>query len=189
MTSILTKNKAVFLDRDGTIIELVHYLNKVEQVKLEKGSSESIKKLKENGFQIYVVSNQSAIARGYLDKETLIQINKRIQDLLRDECGTSIDGFYYCTHHPDDNCECRKPKPTLLLNAAKEHNLDLTKSFMIGDFKTDILAGVNAGCKTILVKTGYGEEEANNISNWSSKPNYIASSLTEATNWILKENS
>ena len=101
----------------------------------------------------------------------------------------SIDEFYYCTHHPDDNCECRKPKPTLLLNAAKEHNLDLAKSFMVGDFKTDILAGVNAGCKTILVKTGYGKEEANKISNWSSKPNYIASSLTEATNWILKENT
>ena len=186
MTIIIPKNKAVFLDRDGTLIELVHYLNKVEQVKLENGSSEAVKKLKENGFKIFVVSNQSAVARGYLDKETLSQINLRIQDLIQNEKSIEIDEFYYCLHHPDDLCDCRKPKPTLLFDAAKKHDIDLSKSFMIGDYRTDILAGVNAGCRTILVKTGYGKEESEKISDWETKPDYLASSLLDAANWILQ---
>jgi D,D-heptose 1,7-bisphosphate phosphatase len=178
--------KAVFLDRDGTLIKLVDYLNKVEQVSLEETAGEAIRKLNYANFKVIVITNQSAIARKYLDLEELNAIHQRINDLLQKATESHIDGFYFCPHHPDDYCECRKPKPTLLLEAAKKHNIDLKQSYLIGDYRTDILAGINASCKTVLVLTGYGKTEVSAMENWIYRPDFTAVSLLDAVDWILE---
>ena len=158
--------RAVFLDRDGTINVEKNYLHKVEDFEFIPGAPEAIKKLKDAGFLVIVVSNQSGIARGYFDELDVAQIHQHMQTELA-TYGTLIDAFYFCPHHPDEGlgaykvqCECRKGKPGMLLQAALEHDLDLQHSFMVGDKLADIVAGERAGCKSILVLTGYGATTA-----------------------------
>ena len=158
--------RAVFLDRDGTINIEKNYLHTIEDFEFIPGAPEAIKKLKEAGFLVIVVSNQSGVARGYFDEDSVNQLHQHIQAELA-VYGTSIDDFYFCPHHPDKGlgvykaaCNCRKGKPGMLLQAALEHNLDLQHSFMVGDKLADIVAGERAGCKSILVLTGYGATTA-----------------------------
>jgi D-glycero-D-manno-heptose 1,7-bisphosphate phosphatase len=157
--------KAIFLDRDGVINELIYYPEQgivdspftPAQLRLLPGATEAINKFHELGFKVILVSNQPGIAKGYLTKETFEGIkNKMRHDLAKE--GAFLDGQYYCLHHPEAkieslkaNCECRKPKPGLLLQAAREMDIDLSLSWMIGDGLTDIKAGTSAGCKTILL--------------------------------------
>jgi len=158
-------NKACFLDRDGVVIEEMDYLSDPAKAILIKGAADAIKKLRENDFKIIVVSNQSGIARGYFTEETLSLINKRIEELLAGS-GTTVDAWYHCPHHPKGKvaeysmeCSCRKPSPGMLIKAAEEHNIDLSRSAMIGDKTSDLEAGFAAGCPVgILVATGYGQE-------------------------------
>ena len=164
-TSIRTQ-RAVFLDRDGTINVEKNYLHKVEDFEFIPGAQEAIKKLKEAGFVVIVVSNQSGVARGYFGEDSVNQLHQHIQTELA-VYGTSIDAFYFCSHHPVKglgaykvDCNCRKGKPGMLMQAALEHNLDLQHSFMVGDKLADIVAGERAGCKSILVLTGYGATTA-----------------------------
>jgi D-glycero-D-manno-heptose 1,7-bisphosphate phosphatase len=161
-----TTRRAVFLDRDGTINVEKDYLYKIEDFEFIPGAQEAIKKLKEAGFVVIVVSNQSGVARGYFDEDAVNQLHRHIQGELMDH-STSIDDFYFCPHHPDKglgayrlDCNCRKGKPGMLLQAALEHDLDLQHSFMVGDKLADIVAGERAGCKSILVLTGYGATTA-----------------------------
>ena len=157
--------KAVFLDRDGVINELIYHPEQgivdspftVEQFRLLPGVGEVIKKLHEMGYKVILVSNQPGIAKGHMSEETFNEIRKRMQEELAKE-GASLDGEYYCFHHPEakvegfrDNCECRKPKPGLLLQAAKDKDIDLSQSWMIGDGLNDVRAGKEAGCRTILL--------------------------------------
>ncbi len=161
-----SKRSAVFLDRDGTINVEKNYLHKIEDFEFIPGAQQAIKQLKDAGFLVIVVSNQAGIARGYFDEQAVNVLHDHIQSELA-TIGTSIDAFYFCPHHPEEGlgrykvaCECRKGEPGMLLEAAKDHNIDLKKSFMIGDKLADIEAGARAGCKSILVMTGYGKMTA-----------------------------
>jgi D-glycero-D-manno-heptose 1,7-bisphosphate phosphatase len=166
LTSRNASRRAVFLDRDGTINIEKEYLHKIEDFEFIPGAPEAIKRLKDAGFLVIVVSNQSGVARGYFDEQAVDTLHEHIQAELA-AYGTSIDAFYFCPHHPVNgvdhyqvDCDCRKGAPGMLLQAAREHEIDLQRSFMIGDKLADIEAGQRAGCQSILVLTGYGETAA-----------------------------
>lgn len=162
------KQKAIFLDRDGTINKYVGYLRTPEQFELLEGAGEAIRTINLSGYLAIVVTNQPVIARGEVTVDGLQQIHNKMETMLGKE-GAYLDGVYYCPHHPDKGfageveelkivCECRKPKAGLLLKAAKDFNIDLSQSWMIGDSENDVLAGRNAGCKTALIgETEYGQ--------------------------------
>lgn len=174
------KNKAVFLDRDGTIARDVHYCRRVEDFELLPTVLEAIKLLNANGFKVVVITNQSGIARGYFTDETLAQIHRKMEGELSEQ-GAHVDAIYYCPHHPDDGCECRKPKTALFHQAAKEVGINLGLSYVVGDMQMDIDAGKALGCKTILVTTG-----PQGASSIIDPPDYAAESLLEAAKWILR---
>jgi histidinol-phosphate phosphatase family protein len=176
--------KAVFLDRDGTINEEVNYLSKIEQLRILPKVPSAVKLLNENDFLAIIITNQSGIARGFFTKEELDNINAHLMEGLSRE-DAKIDGIFICPHHPDAGCDCRKPKTGLLERAALEFDIDLLSSFIVGDKYTDLKTGANAGCKTILVKTGYGRDEVEKIESWDLKPDFIAQDLLEAARWIL----
>lgn len=166
--NLRNKQKAIFLDRDGTINKYVGYLRTPEQFELLEGVGEAIRKINLSGYLAIVVTNQPVIARGEVTVDGLQQIHNKMETMLGKE-GAYLDGVYYCPHHPDKGfageveelkivCECRKPKAGLLLQAAKDFNIDLSQSWMIGDSENDVLAGKNAGCKTALIgETDYGQ--------------------------------
>ncbi|MBU0568972.1 D-glycero-beta-D-manno-heptose 1,7-bisphosphate 7-phosphatase [bacterium] len=154
------KNKACFLDRDGVINEEAGYIRSPEQLKLFSFAGPAIKLLNEKGIKAIVVTNQSGIGRGYFDRKALDEIHRKLRSELAKE-GAFLDGIYYCPHHPDNDCHCRKPKPGLFLKAAGDFDLDLGRCCTIGDKLTDLEAGREAGTKTILVLTGYGKEVLN----------------------------
>lgn len=159
--NLSNKQKAIFLDRDGTINKYVGFLREIEQFELLPNTSEAIKKINNSGYLAIVVTNQPVVARGEVTFEQLDQIHNKMEALLGKD-GAYLDGIYFCPHHPHKGfegeipelkveCECRKPKPGMLLQAAKDFNIDLSKSWMIGDSDNDILAGENAGCFTARV--------------------------------------
>lgn len=161
--------RAVFLDRDGTINVEKDYLHKIEDFAFIPGAPEAIKRLKKAGFLVIVVSNQSGIGRGYFDEEAVELLHGQIQARLA-AFQTAIDAFYYCPHHPEAAqaqyrivCDCRKGAPGMLLQAAREHDIDLQQSFMVGDKEADLEAGDRAGCRSLLVLTGYGQSAAENL--------------------------
>lgn len=155
---------AVFLDRDGTINVEKDYLHRIEDFEFIPGVPDAIRRLNQAGFKVFVVTNQSGIARGFFELAQVEQLHAHM-DLLLGKLGARIDGYYLCPHHPEagageylTDCLCRKPHPGLLLQAAEEHQLNLAASFMIGDKPADLEAGRAAGCCSILVQTGYGDE-------------------------------
>jgi len=176
-------NKAVFIDRDGTINVNVEYLDNPNNLKIYPGVAEGLKLLKENGFKIIVITNQSGIARGYFTKETLEKIHERMKSELLKK-NASIDGIYYCPHHPDDNCECRKPQTGLFKKAFNDFNIDPSKSFIIGDRMLDIEAGYKMGLKTVLVPEDKEKVEkemkASNI-----KPDFVCKNFYLGVRCIL----
>jgi D-glycero-D-manno-heptose 1,7-bisphosphate phosphatase len=166
-------DKIVFLDRDGVINVDVHYLNKVEELELINGSREAIKTLKDNGYKVIVITNQSGVSRGYLSQQGLFEIHQVLNKML----DGSIDDFFVCPHLPTDYCTCRKPQVGLFVEVERYYNIDYENSYMIGDKETDILAGYNANLKTIAVKTGYGETP--------KIATYVAENLLEAVRDII----
>lgn len=157
--------RAVFLDRDGTINVEREYLHRIEDFAFIPGAPEAIARLKQAGFLVIVVTNQSGVARGYYPREAVDRLHERIRHLLRSH-ETGIDGFYVCPHHPTEgtgdyriDCDCRKGAPGMLLQAARDHGIDLGRSFMVGDKLADIEAGAAAGCRSLLVRTGYGTKD------------------------------
>lgn len=155
---------AVFLDRDGTVNVEVHYLSRPEQVELLPTVAETIAILNARQIPVIVVTNQAGIGRGYFPEEQLGAIHERLNGMLASQ-NAHIDGIYYCPHHPSEGlgkykatCRCRKPLPGMLELAAREHGIDLARSLMIGDRESDLQAGTNAGCRSALVRTGYGQE-------------------------------
>lgn len=163
--------KAIFLDRDGTINKFMGFLRNIDDFILLPGVSEAIRLINESGYLAIVVTNQPVIARGEVTVEQLITIHNKMETLLGND-GAYIDALYYCPHHPDKgfegevealktNCDCRKPKPGMLLKAARDFNIDLTQSWMIGDGEWDIQAGDNAGCKTVLINSDDGKSNQN----------------------------
>ena len=158
------KRKTVFLDRDGTINVEKNYLHKPEDFEFIENAPEAIAMLKENGYQVIVVTNQAGVARGYYTEQDVQRLHEFINEELK-KWNTKIDAFYYCPHHPTAgigkylvDCECRKPKTGMLQRASCEFRVDVEKSWMVGDNWGDIEAGNAFGLKTILVRTGYGEK-------------------------------
>lgn len=172
-------NKAVFLDRDGTIAKDVHYCCRPEDFVLFPDAAKIIKLLNEHEFKVIIVTNQSGIARGYFTEKTLAGIHEKMKAELAKE-GAWVDGIYYCPHHPNDNCRCRKPKPKLVLQAARDFDIDLECSFVVGNLQTDIDLGKSVGCGTILVGT------PPSTNSKGATPDAIVSDLAEVIRTILE---
>ncbi|KYK28097.1 hypothetical protein AYK20_01675 [Thermoplasmatales archaeon SG8-52-1] len=176
-------DKVVFLDRDGVISrdspdhikswEEFHFLPKVK---------DALKMLNQNGFKIILITNQSVIARKMVTPEGLDYIHNMMKKEIK-ESGGRIEKIYFCPHHPDDGCNCRKPKPGMLLKAIKENNIDPEKSFMVGDRMMDVKAGKKVGCTSIIIPSELGKKE---MIESSVKPDYVAKDLIDASKWIIK---
>ena len=178
---------AVFLDRDGTICEEVGYLNHVSRFRMFPFAAAALRRLHDAGYAVIVVSNQSGVARGYFPESLVQQVNQVMVQQLS-EAGAKVDAVYYCPHASSDNCGCRKPKTGMLERAVREHCIDLQRSFVVGDRYGDIHLAHNAEARGILVRTGYGEEEiARHSAAWPSPPDFTADDLTEAVDWILRQ--
>ncbi len=171
-------NKAIFLDRDGVINKEVNYLSKSEDFEFIRGSIKALKILKQLDFLLIIITNQAGIARGYFSEEDLKKIHAKMIHILR-TYNIILDDIFYCPHHPDftKTCECRKPKPGMIMKARDKHQIDLSKSYMVGDTLNDIKTGINAKCKAILVLTGYGKEEVKKIKY--IKPEFIFQNLLD----------
>jgi D-glycero-D-manno-heptose 1,7-bisphosphate phosphatase len=187
-------HRAVFLDRDGVLIEDVHRLVEPGQVKVLPGVPEALARLRREGFRLVVVSNQSVVARGLATEEQVRDVSVFLQTKLIEAGAPSLDGWYFCPHHPQaivsayrTDCECRKPKPGMLIRAASELGLDLTQSFMIGDRFIDVLAGARGACRTVLLQTGRHLEPLEDGEDYfdaSVRPSHTCSDLTAAAQWI-----
>lgn len=153
-SAVMQKSPAVFFDKDGTLIENIPYNVNPELIKILEGADKCLRLLIELGYKIFIVSNQSGVARGFFAELDLVKVWEKLDELT----GIKFDGFYYCPHHPAGKidgynfvCECRKPETGLILQAAEENNINLENSWLIGDTESDIEAGKKAGCRTILI--------------------------------------
>lgn len=164
-------------------MEDANYVGDVERVILIPGAKTALKRLRDAGYKLFVVTNQSGVGRGYFTREAVEHIHAHLDEQFG-AAGVTFDRYYVCPHHPEDNCECRKPKPKFLRDAADEFGLDLARSFMVGDRTSDIQAGINAGTRTILVLTGVGKET---LAKAEAKPDYAAGDISEAADWILRQ--
>ncbi len=170
----------IFIDRDGTLIEEKNYLSDPDGAVMIPDSGVAIRRARDAGAKVVVISNQSGIGRGYFGEEVVHAIHQRIQQMLAKD-GAKIDAFYFCPHRPDEGCDCRKPRLGLFRQAAADFNMPLGGA-MIGDNASDVQAGLDTGLTSILVRTGYGEQMAR---DGTSAPHHVAASLQEAVDWYL----
>ena len=177
---------AVFLDRDGTLVENRGYICEFSQVGFFPFAAEAVRALNRAGFRVVVVSNQSAVARGICRQEQVLALHRQLQRHFRDQ-GAEIAAFYHCPFLAEATVAAfrrrsrlRKPEPGMLLRAAREHGLDLGASFMVGDRIDDIEAGRRAGCRTVLVRTGHGRESEAGLAPGGPRPDFIADDLAAA---------
>jgi D-glycero-D-manno-heptose 1,7-bisphosphate phosphatase len=186
-------NKAVFLDRDGTINEEVGYLTDLSMLRLIPGASSAIKRLNESGFKVVVVTNQSGVARGYFTESFVQETHERILQMLYD-AGAHVDGIYYCPHHPTTGnplytmvCDCRKPGTGLIDRAARDLTIDTSISYVVGDRWSDVELGQRAGAHTVLVRSGFATDDPGNVRLPHVKdPDFVAHDITEAADWIIQ---
>lgn len=181
--------KAVFLDRDGTINEEKNYLHRVEDFSFIPGVPQAIRRLNQAGYLVVVVTNQSGVARGFFELADVHKLHEHVNCLLAYD-QAHVDAFFICPHHPEagegiwrQRCDCRKGAPGLLLQAARQMHIDLSRSFMVGDKDADMEAGLNAGCTPLLVLTGYGANTAPGIDPAIGR----FASLVEAVDFILRQ--
>ena len=185
MTDSIYSHRAVFLDRDGTVNTEVDYLSSVKDLRLIKNAAKAIRILNQRQIKVIVVTNQSGISRGLFSIDDLDNVHNELKRRLRRK-GAHIDAIYYCPHHPDDGCLCRKPKNGMFKLAAKDFDLKLNKCYIVGDKLTDIKAACNISAMGILVGTGYGKSEQNKLREADVMPGHIAENLYEAVKWIIK---
>lgn len=186
-SEFLNRQKAIFVDRDGTLIQDKNFISRVQDVEFVPGSVQGVRILKDLDYKVVIVSNQSGIGRGILTKDIVDKINEFILSQLRKE-GLDIDGIYYCPHSPDDGCACRKPNLDMVNQASSKLNLSLKNSWAIGDKLSDVMLGKNLGGKGGLVLTGYGKKELEKIKeNPDVNPDFVAENLLEAALRIQKE--
>jgi D-glycero-D-manno-heptose 1,7-bisphosphate phosphatase len=181
-----TDAAAVFLDRDGTIIDEVNYLSRVEQVRLLPGAAGAIRRWNAAGVRVVVVTNQAGVARGMFPEVRVGEVHAHLSAVLA-AAGARVDAYYYCPHHATAGvgeyrvaCDCRKPRPGMLLAAARDLGLDLSRSWMVGDKPCDLEAGAAAGCRTVLVRTGYGAGLTDPLPAEELRLAGVAADLTEA---------
>ncbi|MBL0741380.1 HAD family hydrolase [Chryseolinea sp. Jin1] len=181
-------NKAIFVDKDGTLLVDVPYNVDPSRMEFYEGARESLRQLQEHGFLIIVVTNQSGVARGFFTEEAVINVGNVVATELANYCVT-LDGFYFCPHHPAGSvaayarpCNCRKPAPGMLLRAAEDFNIDLQNSWMIGNSLDDVAAGRRAGCFTLLIS----DTETTRDRAGSIPPTATATSLSEAAAIVLE---
>jgi D-glycero-D-manno-heptose 1,7-bisphosphate phosphatase len=185
-------NRAVFLDRDGTVNVEVGYLSNLNQLRLIPGAGEAIKRLNGKGLKVVLVTNQSGVARGFFSESFVREAHVLLRKMLLQE-GANIDGIYYCPHHPKagnshytKECDCRKPGTGMIDRAAKDLRIDVNKSFVVGDKWSDVELGQRAGASSILVKSGFAQDDIGNVRpDHLSDPDFIAHTITEAVEWIL----
>lgn len=180
MNETMTPSPVVFLDRDGTINVERNYLSDPDQVELLPNAAAGLRKMQELGFRLVVVTNQSAIGRGYFDQARLDAIHARLRELLANE-GVSLDGIYVCPHTPDEACACRKPATGLVVQAVGDLGFDPSDGFVVGDKACDVQLGQAVGATTILTRTGYGSEEEQLEDAW---PDFVVDDLAEAADLI-----
>ena len=195
----MQEKKAVFIDRDGVIVVEKDHLHRKEDLEILPRAAEAIKLLNNSGYLAIVITNQPVVARGLCTIAELDEINKHLESLLFKQAGARLDRIYYCPHHPNPKgkigangvntdyvkeCECRKPKPGIILQAGRDFGLDLSNSFMIGDKLGDIESGVRARCKTVLVKTGYGGKGGEEPV-YMCTPTFESESLYTAVEYIM----
>ena len=171
--------KAVFIDRDDTIAKDVYYCRRIEDFEILPTVPQAIKLLNQHGFKVVVATNQSGVARGYFTEATLHKIHQYMQDELA-RYDAHVDAIYYCPHHPDDGCQCRKPEPGLLIKAAQDLGVDLGRSFMVGNSEMDIKAGKAVGCQTVLIAA-----EPDAVKEITETPDHVAGNLLQAAQWIV----
>lgn len=183
--------RAVFLDRDGTLIEEAGYLDRLERMVFYPYTVDAVRLLNRAGFAVIVVTNQAGIARGLLKESFIAEAHRHISERLA-AGGARVDAYYYCPHHPRGvveelafRCTCRKPQPGMLKHAAEEHHLDLSRSFVVGDRWHDVELAHNVGATGILVRTGLGARDAANpVANLT--PGAVVDNLIDAAAWILR---
>lgn len=187
---------AVFLDRDGTLNEEVGYLSRPEDLALIPGAGAAVRRINQAGMAAVVISNQSGVARGYFDEVTLGSIHQRLREEL-EKVGASLDGIYYCPHHPEGvveeyrkECGCRKPEIGMIRKAVQELAVELSNSYMVGDHIKDIRLAVNAGMRSVMIMTGHGKDVwARAGEAEQSLPDHVAEDLAAAVDWILADRS
>ena len=183
-------NKAVFLDKDGTLIDDVPYNVNPDLIRLSKNSVEGLKLLQDAGYLLVIISNQAGVAYGYFQESALSLVSTQLNKLLG-EYDIKLNGFYYCPHHAQgtvnaftEKCDCRKPEPGMLFKAADDLNIDLSASWMIGDILNDVEAGNRAGCKTILIDNG---NETEWVSGKYRTPGQKFSDINQAASYLLSQ--
>jgi D-glycero-D-manno-heptose 1,7-bisphosphate phosphatase len=181
--------RAVFLDRDGTMIEEVGYLDRIDRVRFFPYSIDAIRLLNRAGYAVIVATNQAGIGRGFFDEAFVEATHRAVAETLA-AGGARVDAFYYCPHHPDATvasyrqaCDCRKPQPGMFHRAAADHDLDLRQSFVIGDRAHDVAAGVSAGAHGVLVRTGYGSGAERSGHGAAA----VTDNLMGAVSWVLQQ--
>lgn len=179
--------RAVFLDKDGTLIEDVPYNVDPALIRLMPGAADGLQKLHSLGYRLFIISNQSGVARGYFPESALVAVERRLREMFVD-IGVTLAGFYYCPHHPQGSvaayaipCSCRKPEPGLIHKAARAHQVDLSQSWFIGDKLDDVEAGLHAGCTTVLLRSESNREESH---SFEPRPHYITGDLAETARLI-----
>lgn len=188
----IKKRRCIFLDRDGTINVYKGLISKAKDIKLEPNAAEAIRLINKSEYLCIVVTNQPVVARNLCSYQDVIKINNKLLDLLAQKCA-HIDDIFFCPHHPDRGypeenkrykikCKCRKPNIGMIKEAADKHDIDLSKSYIIGDTTIDIMTGKNANLKTVLVKTGLGGKDG----NFDVKPDFVASDLLSAVKLVLE---
>ncbi len=187
----LLRKRAVFLDRDGTLIRHCEYLTELSDLELFEETGEAVRLLNQRRIPAVVITNQSAVARGLLSEDGLLAIHSEMQARLRHR-GAFLDAFYYCPHHPTEgeqpyrrNCTCRKPQPGLIVKASDELGLSPRLSFMVGDSQSDLEAGRRAGCRTVLIETE--GDENHSLAEIGSSADFVATDVLQAVHWILGE--
>lgn len=184
--------RAVFIDRDGTISEEVGYINHPSRFRVFPYAAAAIKHLNDNGWLAIVVTNQAGVARGYFDEQMVRTVHAEMTGEL-ERGGARLDAVYYCAHHPSVgeppyrfDCDCRKPKPGLIIRAVKDFDIDLAGSWMVGDRYSDVELARNAGVQSMFVLSGYGRGEwEHQRKNWTEQPDQVAENLLDAVRMIV----
>jgi D-glycero-D-manno-heptose 1,7-bisphosphate phosphatase len=181
---LLIMDRAIFMDRDGTISEEVGYVYHSGLYRVFSWSGPAIRKINEHGMKAIVITNQSGVGRGYFDEASVEEVHGILRTELASQ-SAKLDAIYACIHHPEAGCDCRKPSPGMLLKARDEMNIDLSQSYVIGDKYLDVETAHNVGAKGILVLTGYGREEREKYKSSGKQPDLVADNLMAAVDAIL----